>query len=77
MAILITGGCGYIGSHTCVEMLAAGYDSDMKLLGTDEVTISPNQENYDYTLPKNSVIRKFFLLTNDGSLSPLSLAEID
>lgn len=26
MAILITGGCGYIGSHTCVEMLAAGYD---------------------------------------------------
>ena len=26
MAILITGGCGYIGSHTCVEMLNAGYD---------------------------------------------------
>ena len=26
MAILITGGCGYIGSHTCVEMLHAGYD---------------------------------------------------
>ncbi len=26
MAILITGGAGYIGSHTCVEMLAAGYD---------------------------------------------------
>ena len=26
MAILITGGCGYIGSHTCIEMLAAGYD---------------------------------------------------
>lgn len=24
MAILITGGCGYIGSHTCLEMLAAG-----------------------------------------------------
>ena len=24
--ILITGGAGYIGSHTCVEMLAAGYD---------------------------------------------------
>ena len=23
---LITGGAGYIGSHTCVEMLAAGYD---------------------------------------------------
>ncbi len=26
MAILITGGCGYIGSHTCVEMIKAGYD---------------------------------------------------
>ena len=26
MAILITGGCGYIGSHTCIEMLGAGYD---------------------------------------------------
>ena len=26
MSILITGGCGYIGSHTCIEMLAAGYD---------------------------------------------------
>jgi len=26
MAILITGGAGYIGSHTGVELLAAGYD---------------------------------------------------
>ena len=26
MAILITGGCGYIGTHTCIEMVAAGYD---------------------------------------------------
>ncbi len=26
MAILVTGGAGYIGSHTCVEMLEAGYD---------------------------------------------------
>ncbi len=26
MAILITGGCGYIGSHTCVELCQAGYD---------------------------------------------------
>ena len=24
--ILVTGGCGYIGSHTCVELLNAGYD---------------------------------------------------
>ena len=26
MAILVTGGAGYIGSHTCVELLCAGYD---------------------------------------------------
>lgn len=26
MSILITGGAGYIGSHTCVELLEAGYD---------------------------------------------------
>ena len=26
MAILITGGAGYIGSHTCVELLHAGYE---------------------------------------------------
>ena len=26
MRILVTGGAGYIGSHTCVELLNAGYD---------------------------------------------------
>jgi len=26
MAVLVTGGSGYIGSHTCVELLNAGYD---------------------------------------------------
>jgi UDP-glucose 4-epimerase len=26
MNILVTGGAGYIGSHTCVELLQAGYD---------------------------------------------------
>ena len=26
MRILITGGAGYIGTHTCVELLAAGHD---------------------------------------------------
>ena len=26
MQILVTGGTGFIGSHTCVELLNAGYD---------------------------------------------------
>jgi len=26
MRILVTGGAGYIGSHTCVELLLAGHD---------------------------------------------------
>ena len=26
MRVLVTGGAGYIGSHTCVELLLAGYD---------------------------------------------------
>ena len=26
MAVLVTGGVGYIGSHTCIELLEAGYE---------------------------------------------------
>ena len=25
MEVLVTGGCGFIGSHTCIELVAAGY----------------------------------------------------
>ena len=36
MAILVSGGAGYIGSHTCVELLAAGYD----------IVVADNYYNY-------------------------------
>ncbi|WP_394239114.1 UDP-glucose 4-epimerase GalE [Niallia oryzisoli] len=36
MAILLTGGAGYIGSHTCVELLNAGY----KLIVVDDLSNS-------------------------------------
>ena len=26
MKILVTGGAGYIGSHTCIELIDAGYE---------------------------------------------------
>lgn len=26
MVVLLTGGAGYIGSHTCLELLKQGYD---------------------------------------------------
>ena len=26
MKILVTGGSGYIGSHTCIELIKAGYE---------------------------------------------------
>ena len=35
MSILVTGGAGYIGSHTCVELLNAGY----------EIVIADNMNN--------------------------------
>jgi UDP-glucose 4-epimerase len=41
MRILVTGGAGYIGSHTCVELLMAGYDVTVvdSLIGSRQESI--------------------------------------
>ncbi len=49
MSILVTGGCGYIGSHTCVELLNEGYN----------VIIVDNLSN-----SKKEVISKIETITN-------------
>lgn len=49
MKILVTGGCGYIGSHTCVELLNSGYD----------VVVLDNLSNSQIT-----VLEKIKLITN-------------
>ena len=41
MAILVTGGAGYIGSHTVIELQSAGYDVvvlDLSLIHISEPT---------------------------------------
>ena len=32
MRVLVTGGSGYIGSHTCVQLLQNGHDDIMTVL---------------------------------------------
>jgi len=49
MKILITGGCGYIGSHTCVELLDSGY----------EIVVIDNFSN-----SKRNVLDKIKTITN-------------
>ena len=46
MAILVAGGAGYIGSHTCVELLERGYEVVVvdNLYNSSEVALERVQE---------------------------------
>ena len=52
MAILVAGGAGYIGSHTCVELLERGYEVVVvdNLYNSSEVALERVQEITGKTL---------------------------
>lgn len=69
MAILITGGAGYIGSHTCLEMLNAGYEvvvidnldnsSEESLCRVEEIT-GKSLKFYKEDVRDKNALRKIF-----------------
>ena len=50
MSILVTGGTGYIGSHTCVELLNAGYEIIVVDDGSKDRTSEVLAETFDMHL---------------------------
>ncbi len=69
MAILVTGGAGYIGSHTCVEMLNSGYEvvvidnldnSSKKSLERVEKITGKSVKFYENDVRDREALRKIF-----------------
>lgn len=62
MNILVTGGAGYIGSHTCVELLNAGYDivvvDDLSNSSRDVIDKIKKITNKDFAFYENSLLNK-------------------
>ena len=69
MNILVTGGAGYIGSHTCVELLESGYDvvivdnlcnSNPKSLDRVQELTGKTVKFYEGDVRDEALIRKIF-----------------
>lgn len=68
MNILVTGGAGYIGSHTCVELLNSGYDvtvidnlcnANPKSLKRVEAITGRKVKFYEGDVRDEALLRKF------------------
>ncbi len=69
MAILVTGGAGYIGSHTCLELTAAGYEvvivdnlvnSDKEVLNRLKRINGVDYKFYEYDVCDKESLRTIF-----------------
>lgn len=73
MAILTTGGAGYIGSHTCIELMSAGFDvvvvdnlvnsSDVSLERVEKIT-GKKPKFYKEDVRDKEALRKIFTENN-------------
>lgn len=69
MQVLITGGAGYIGSHTCIELIKAGYDvvvvdnldnSSKESLKRVEKIVGKPVKFYEYDVRDRQSLKKVF-----------------
>ena len=73
MSVLVTGGAGYIGSHTCIEMQNAGYDvividnldnSSKESLKRVEAITGKSVKFYENDVRDREALRKIFTENN-------------
>ena len=69
MSVLVTGGAGYIGSHTCIEMIKAGYDvvvvdnldnSNVEALHRVEKIVGRKIKFYENDVRDKAALKKIF-----------------
>lgn len=75
MKVLVTGGAGYIGSHTCVELLSAGYEVIVvdNLINSNEESLRRIKKITGKTL----TFHKVDLLDREGLCDIFEKASID